>query len=616
MVGITSKRKDPNTIFLRYTPAISSLTRHHLETICSDIGPVKKCSVIRKQKANNQRIASGFAFIKFTTEEDAKEAVSQLHKKYIFLEEDTGTLSMEKKKQTNGYTSIQFMVDLTTSDNNHKEHPKEDDHDDNRYHESESESESRSQSEPTLTHAHDELLTKQKRTNRIIVRNLSFYAKIQDIQTSMEDAFGKVVDVHLPLVPTGNQNQTQSDKQRKFRTTHRGFAFVTFENVIHAKKAVECKHLMIKKRRVTMDYSISKFHHQQIQKDETILNEKNTEMSEVTNEKGDDSNDESSSDSDGDSDSNSNDESDNSDSDSDSDSNSEIDSDNDNESKNTKKSQTNKSQDKPKVDAGVHQQRTLFVRNLPYDCSRHDLFQLFAPFGTISSIYLVKDRNTGMLKGTAFVEYQHSNFAKAAIQASGSGSIHESSSTENTSNMSSLYLQGRRLFLNYAVDKETAATMTADANQKKMGKDKRNLYLKNEGRVTDEDGWEDELLDLDREKRGRAHNEKSQKLRSPLFFINPFRISVRNLAKHIQDESQLRTLIVDGLEKGLTRNLVSKEDIWLHLRAKGDDIPRSKMLDLEIPNFDPKVRRFLWYSCMFFYSHISHSLPLSLYIYL
>ena len=45
----------------------------------------------------------------------------------------------------------------------------------------------------------------------------------------------------------------------------------------------------------------------------------------------------------------------------------------------------------------------------------------------------------------------------------------------------------------------------------------------------------------DRAKRERAFADKSTKLRSPLFFINPNRISIRNLNKEV-NESQLKSL--------------------------------------------------------------------------
>lgn len=63
--------------------------------------------------------------------------------------------------------------------------------------------------------------------------------------------------------------------------------------------------------------------------------------------------------------------------------------------------------------------------------------------------------------------------------------------------------------------------------------------------------------------------DKTTKLHSPIFFINPFRLSLRNLAKHV-DEIQLRTLCEKGTKKGLQAGLVSTKDHIAHLRAQGD----------------------------------------------
>jgi RNA recognition motif-containing protein len=45
----------------------------------------------------------------------------------------------------------------------------------------------------------------------------------------------------------------------------------------------------------------------------------------------------------------------------------------------------------------------IYVENLPLSIKEEELRQLFSPFGTIESIFLVKDRDSGMSKGTAFV---------------------------------------------------------------------------------------------------------------------------------------------------------------------------------------------------------------------
>ncbi|EEC44138.1 predicted protein, partial [Phaeodactylum tricornutum CCAP 1055/1] len=58
---------------------------------------------------------------------------------------------------------------------------------------------------------------------------------------------------------------------------------------------------------------------------------------------------------------------------------------------------------------------SLFLRNLPFDATRHDLFQVFRTFGFVSGIYIVKDKETGMPKGTAFVTFRENAGAQSAL---------------------------------------------------------------------------------------------------------------------------------------------------------------------------------------------------------
>ena len=257
----------------------------------------------------------------------------------------------------------------------------------------------------------------------------------------------------------------------------------------------------------------------------------------------------------------------------------------------------------PKHDDAVNQHKSLFVRNLPFDATRHDLFQLFQTFGHIESIYLVKDKKTGVQKGTAFVSFQSKASAQQALEAAGSSGFVAQPST--TSSTNGLHLRGRRLFVNVAVDKQTAASLTVEKQGNKVtGKDRRNLYLKMEGRVANEaDGnssgssnaWE-HLPESDQLKRQRAFAEKNTKLRSPLFFINSNRLSVRNLAKHV-DEADFKKLCVVATKRGLDTNLVTQEDQVAHWRASGEMTTRDIMKRIEqakeesgsvIPVFDEK----------------------------
>jgi len=59
----------------------------------------------------------------------------------------------------------------------------------------------------------------------------------------------------------------------------------------------------------------------------------------------------------------------------------------------------------------------LYVGNLPYSTSEDDLKELFSSHGTVATVSLISDRETGRSKGFAFVEFENDDEAKAAIDA-------------------------------------------------------------------------------------------------------------------------------------------------------------------------------------------------------
>ncbi len=57
----------------------------------------------------------------------------------------------------------------------------------------------------------------------------------------------------------------------------------------------------------------------------------------------------------------------------------------------------------------------LYVGNLSYSTTDADLQALFAQAGTVQSVALIKDRETGRSKGFAFVEFTNQEDAQKAI---------------------------------------------------------------------------------------------------------------------------------------------------------------------------------------------------------
>jgi len=60
---------------------------------------------------------------------------------------------------------------------------------------------------------------------------------------------------------------------------------------------------------------------------------------------------------------------------------------------------------------------SIYVGNLSYEVSEDDLSQIFAEYGTVSRVQLPTDRETGRVRGFAFVEMGTEAEETAAIEA-------------------------------------------------------------------------------------------------------------------------------------------------------------------------------------------------------
>lgn len=58
----------------------------------------------------------------------------------------------------------------------------------------------------------------------------------------------------------------------------------------------------------------------------------------------------------------------------------------------------------------------IYVGNLSYSTTEDELKEFFAQAGTVTSVALIKDRDTGQSKGFAFVEMSNQAEAEKAIQ--------------------------------------------------------------------------------------------------------------------------------------------------------------------------------------------------------
>ncbi|XP_065897360.1 RNA-binding protein 28-like [Dysidea avara] len=184
---------------------------------------------------------------------------------------------------------------------------------------------------------------------------------------------------------------------------------------------------------------------------------------------------------------------------------------------------------KRKLTNDVSEGRTVFIRNLSFDTDEDDLTDMFTEFGNISYCKIVMNTQTGLPKGTAFVQFKDSEAAESCITAA------------NTTDGKGLFLDGRQLNVILALSREEASKIKSTDDSKKV--DKRNLYLAKEGTMDLQSVNAKKLSKPELVKRQRAAVEKKAKLANPNYFVSKTRISVRNLSATVS-ENQLKDALL------------------------------------------------------------------------
>ena len=176
---------------------------------------------------------------------------------------------------------------------------------------------------------------------------------------------------------------------------------------------------------------------------------------------------------------------------------------------------------------------TVFAHNLSGETSALDLKSALAKFGRVRACRLVLDKTTGQSKRTAFVEFSDAAAADAAVAAA--------------RDSPGVIVDGRQVQLATAVTREEARALGVG---KSVGgavvKDRRNLYLAQEGEILQDSPASVGVSAADMEKRKRAAEEKMQKLQNPNFSVSSTRLHVRNVPTTM-DEKTLRSLFVNAV---------------------------------------------------------------------
>ncbi|XP_078000315.1 RNA-binding protein 28-like [Glandiceps talaboti] len=364
---------------------------------------------------------------------------------------------------------------------------------------------------------------KNMKNSRLIVRNLSFKCSEADLQ-SVFGVHGDISEVSIPKMTNGKMF---------------GYAFVQYTNVIDAAKAVKNLNMnKIKGRPVAVDWAVPKQKYEAAVKEEEISKsttvEKTVEKTEEIEETlGGESNEDEQTDEESEKseDSHSNDEEGTSDDESEDDSDSD-----DDEEEEKERSRVNKPSD-------VSEGKTVFIRNIPFDLEEEDLADTFTEYGQLVYCKLLTDPDTERSRGCAFIKFRKSEDAEDCLKKASEGD-----------KAAGITIKGRKLFVTMAVSRDDADKLKKDKKDKKetkQTKDKRNLHLAREGLIRPGTKAAEDLSNSDLLKRRKLEAQKRQKLQNLNIFISPTRLSVHNLPKSV-DDKKLRELfrkVVD--EKGV-----------------------------------------------------------------
>ena len=402
--------------------------------------------------------------------------------------------------------------------------------------------------------ASDEL---RKRRNRVIVRNLSFQATEQNIADRLAK-FGPLTEVFIPRVsvtrsPERRGSEAGSGEASMAKLKPRGFGFVTFLCLKDKEQALNnFRGLRICNREFVVDNCLSK---------ETfdLQSEAGRKAGEPQGDGQGDEGDEEVGSGDGDDEDGSGDdeedandddeEADNGDDEEDSnDGDEEADNGDDGEEDidDREKGEAVKDEEKEERPDDVGEGLTVFVRELPFDADRRDLVSAFRRFGSIAMAAIVKDKQTGNSRGSAFVKFGSAEAVQRCVAAT------------------DLLVKDRRCKVDIAVDRSQAAKLKEDD---RALQDRRNIYLANEGLIVAQ-GEREEMVKEDVTKIQKSQAEKKKKLQNPLFFVSAHRLSVRNLQKGV-DDNKLRALCLRAVRAGLARELVTRKDVEMQLIAQG-----------------------------------------------
>lgn len=505
---------DMKTLFVRSIPFDAN--DEEFADFFSQFAPIKHSVIVK----DSEKQSRGFGFVSFAVEDDTKEALAQAR----------------KAKFKNRLLRIDIAKRRERSKRN----------------EPRQESEHKSYKE-----SNEEELMKGK--PKLIIRNMPWSCRDAAVLKKLFSRFGTVVEAKIPKKAGGKLC---------------GFAFVTMKKLSACKRAIEeGKDMKIDGRQVAIDFAI--------QKNKWEEHKKVQEPEDQESEDADNADD---GDGDGDVDIDNGekeekDDLENSDDDEESSQQGESE---DEVELNSDEEISDEEVEEPQLRQKKNKQESfsVFVRNVPYDATQESLESHFGKFGPVKYALPVLDKETGLAKGTAFVAFKTEEAFSECVDNAPSAA---STSLLISDDVLPQYVyEGRILSITPSLDRESANRMAeknASKRKENFGKapgekDRRNLYLLNEGRITEGSKLAELLSQADMEVREKSYKLRVEQLKkNPSLHISFTRLAVRNLPRAMNEKAlkamarhavvQFATEVKDG-----KRHALSKEEIVRSTKEK------------------------------------------------
>ncbi|KAI6779181.1 nucleolar protein 4 [Emericellopsis cladophorae] len=217
---------------------------------------------------------------------------------------------------------------------------------------------------------------------------------------------------------------------------------------------------------------------------------------------------------------------------------------------------------------------TLFIRNLPFTATDDQVKEFFNHFGAVRYARVVYDKATDKPAGTGFVCFFNEEDAKSCVKnaprpqqsVAAAKSKHSILQDENADPDGQYTLDGRLLQVAQAVNREQAANLADSSLAQRHLKDKRRLYLLQEGAITPRSGLFKLLSQQELQMREASAGQRKKLVqKNPSLHLSLTRLALRNIPRNIdsKDLKELARKAIVGFAKEVKegkRQPLSKEE--------------------------------------------------------